>query len=46
MAVSDKIDKISAILVVLEMINDLSKSSITRADIQAIHDYVYLLERI
>ena len=40
------IDKMAAILVALEMINDLSKSSITRADIQAIHDYVYLLERI
>ena len=28
----------SAILVVLEMINDLFKSSTTRADIQLIHD--------
>lgn len=46
MAVSDKIDKMSAILVALEMINDLSKSSTTRADIQVTRDYVYSLEGV
>lgn len=40
------IDKMSAILVALEMINDLSKLRVTRADIQAARDYVYSLEGV
>lgn len=40
------IDKMSAILVALEMINDLSNLRVTRADIQTARDYVYSLEGV
>lgn len=40
------IDKMSAILVALEMINDLSKSSATRADIEATRAYIRSIEDI
>lgn len=43
---TQSIDKMSAILVALEMINDLSKLRVTRADIQAARDYVYSLEGV
>ena len=40
------IDKMAAILVALEMINDLSKSSTTREDIQATRAYIRSIEDI
>lgn len=43
---TQQIDKMSAILVALEMINDLSKSSVTRADIQSTRDYIHSIEDI
>lgn len=43
---TQSIDKMSVILVALEMINDLSKLRVTRADIQAARDYVYSLEGV
>lgn len=40
------IDKMSAILVALEIINDLSKSSTTRADIEETRAYIRSIENI
>lgn len=45
-SLNDSIDKLSAISVALELINDLSSSRTTKEDIYATLDYIHSIEDI